>query len=278
MDARLQRRVQRYGWDKAEAHYERYWADQLEPAQSRLLGLAQIKPGDRVLDVACGTGLVTFRAADAVGPQGAVLGTDLSDAMVRHLSEEAHRRGLDHVTAVRADAEDLEVPSASCDVALCALGLMYVGDPVAALREMRRALRHQGRAVAAVWGARAQCGWAEIFPIVERRVASDVCPLFFQLGGGNALRYAFDAAGFGDLEVERMTTVLAYDSADAACGAAFAGGPVALAYSRFDAPTRDSAHAEYLESIAPYRHGAGYAIPGEFVIARGMKIEGPGTG
>jgi ubiquinone/menaquinone biosynthesis C-methylase UbiE len=273
MDARLQRRVQRYGWDKAVPHYERYWADQLAPAQSRLLSMAQLAPGERVLEVASGTGLVTFRAAREVGPGGAVLGTDLSDAMVLHLREEARRRRLDQVTVARADAEDLDIPSASCDVALCALGLMYVADPVVALREMRRVLHDRGRAVAAVWGARAQCGWAEIFPIVERRVASEVCPLFFQLGGGDALRYAFDAAGFSKVTVERMTTVLAYDSADAACGAAFAGGPVALAYSRFDASTRDGAHAEYLESIASYRQGTGYAIPGEFVIARGEKVE-----
>jgi hypothetical protein len=53
-------------------------------------------------------------------------------------------------------------------------------------------------------------------------------------------------------------------------GAAFEGGPVALAYSRFDAATRAEAQAEYLASIAPYRRGAGYAIPGEFVIACGV--------
>ncbi len=136
---------------------------------------------------------------------------------------------------------------------------------------MHRLLRPGGRVAVAVWGARAECGWAEIFPIVDRRVASDVCPLFFQLGAGNALRQTLAAAAFVDVEIERMTTTLCYDSNASACGAAFAGGPVALAYSRFDARTRDEVHEEYLASIAAYRRGSGYEIPGAFVIARAVR-------
>ena len=69
MDARLQRRVQRYGWDKASEHYEQFWARQLAPAHALLLDVAALSPGESVLDVACGTGLVTFAAARAVGRQ-----------------------------------------------------------------------------------------------------------------------------------------------------------------------------------------------------------------
>jgi ubiquinone/menaquinone biosynthesis C-methylase UbiE len=271
MDARLQRRVQRYGWDKAADFYERYWASQLQLAQDRVLAFAALAPGMRVLDVACGTGLVTFRAAVAVGSTGRVLATDISDAMVRQLRAAAIERGLTQVTAERSEAEELEAEDGAFDVALCALGLMYVTDPVRSLQHIHRALRPGGRLALAVWGARANCGWAEIFPIVERRVASEVCPLFFQLGSGDALRYALSAAGFGDIEAERLSTTLDYDSDESACGAAFAGGPVALAYSRFDATTRDEAHAEYINSIAIHRRGSGYAVPGEFVIARAVK-------
>jgi ubiquinone/menaquinone biosynthesis C-methylase UbiE len=184
---------------------------------------------------------------------------------------EAVGRGYARVTAVRMDAETLDFPHGSFDAALCALGLMYVPDPVAALREMRRVLSPGGRASAAVWGARNRCGWAEIFPIVESRVQSDVCPMFFQLGTGDSLRRAFVEAGFSDITVDRLSSILRYESAEEACGAAFAGGPVALAYSRFDAATRDGAHEEYLASIAPWRAGAGYDVPGEFVVGCGAR-------
>src|SRR2546426_3329594 len=111
VDARLQRRVQRYGWDKASGDYERFWSRQLEPAQARLLELADLRPGEQVVDVACGTGLVTFPAARAVGPAGRVVGTDLSQEMVTRAAADARARDLDYVTFSRADAEDLRLES-----------------------------------------------------------------------------------------------------------------------------------------------------------------------
>ena len=269
MDAKLQRRVQRYGWDKAAEDYERFWAAQLRPAQDLLLTFAGIRGGERVLDVACGTGLVTLQAASSTGPLGQVVGTDISEQMGERASAEARRRGVGHATFQRMDAETLDLPDATFDVAICALGLMYVPDPRRALQEMHRMLAPGGRAVAAVWGARKQCGWAEIFPIVESRVQSDVCPMFFHLGTGDTLAQAFRDAGFGGVRAERITTELAYEGEGQAIGAAFAGGPVAMAYSRFDESTRESAHAAYLESIAAFRRGSGYRVPGEFVVVRG---------
>ncbi|MDX1431354.1 MAG: methyltransferase domain-containing protein [Gammaproteobacteria bacterium] len=271
MDARLQRRVQRYGWDKAARDYEAGWRAQLEPAQSLMLELIALRPGERVLDVACGTGLVTFRAVDAVGASGSVVGTDISAEMVETARRLADAKGIRNATFARCDAEAMDLDNESFDAAVCALGLMYVPDPTKALGEMRRLLAPGGRAAAAVWGARRSCGWAEIFPIVDARIASEVCPLFFQLGTGDSLARCFEQAGFVDVRLERIAVDLRYANDDEALGAAFRGGPVALAYSRFDEPTRRAVHAEYLRSIEPYRSGTGYRIPGEFVAAVGVK-------
>lgn len=263
MDARLQRRIQRTGWDRAAARYEDGWRRQLAPAQERLLALADLQPGERVLDVACGTGLVTQAAAAFVGESGSVLGTDISAGMIA-LARERSADG--RIRYEKMDAEALELPDGSFDAALCALGLMYVPDPRRALVELRRVA---GRASVAVWGARGRCGWADIFPIVDARVRSEVCPMFFALGTGDALAAAFEEAGFGDLVVERLTVTLDYASGAEACDAAFVGGPVALAYSRFDETVRREVHAEYLDSIAAHRSGDGYRVPGEFVVVSG---------
>jgi ubiquinone/menaquinone biosynthesis C-methylase UbiE len=273
MDPQLQRRIQRYGWDRAADHYDASWAAQLLPAQDVLMTLAALGNGERVLDIACGTGLVTFRAAERVGPTGAVVATDISERMVQYTTREAARRGLAHVQCRRMGAESLEFPPASFDAVLCAFGLMYVPDVPAALGEIGRVLAPGGRVVAAVWGTRSRCGWADIFPIVEARVQSDVCPMFFQLGTGETLAESLARAGFARVVTRRISTELAYDSDAAATDAAFAGGPVAMAYSRFDEATRASARADYVASIARYRTGTGYRIPGEFVITRAERSE-----
>jgi ubiquinone/menaquinone biosynthesis C-methylase UbiE len=196
MEAALQRRIQRYGWDKAAIYYEDSWQQQLKPAQDKLLEMANLQPGEKLIDIACGTGLVSFPAAEKLGLNGFVLATDISDEMVKICTETAIEKKISNIQFKRMDAEELDVQDEQYDVALCALGLMYVPDPIKALKEMYRVIKPGGRAVAAVWGQRDHCGWAEIFEIVDKRVATEVCPMFFNLGNRDVLKRSFEMAGF----------------------------------------------------------------------------------
>jgi len=274
MDARLQRRIQRYGWERAADAYARHWHGPLAGLQAALLALAAPAPGEAVLDVACGAGVVSAVAAQAVGPAGHVLGVDLAEAMVQASAQHAQQLGLAQASFTRMDAEQLALPDASFDLALCVLGLMYVPDPEAALRELHRVLRPGGRAVLAVWGERAQCGWAPLFGIVDAEVHSEVCPLFFGLGQGDALAHCCASAGLRVTLQRRRIDTLHYEDAEAACAAAFAGGPVALAWSRFDAAVRARVQAHYLEAIAPWREGLGYRVPAEYVMVVAERMGG----
>jgi ubiquinone/menaquinone biosynthesis C-methylase UbiE len=266
MDARLQRRVQRYGWDRAARDYEPLWQSQLAAAQRVLLTAVAPAGGERVLDVACGTGLVSFAAAKAVGPEGEVLGVDLSAGMIEAARMRVAERGQSRISFARMDAEHLLLPPGTFDVVLCALGLMYVPDPSRALAEMQRVMRAGGRLGLAVWGERARCGWSSVFGIVQAEVASEVCPLFFSLGQGEALGDLCAGCGFEQVRLQRITTTLRYAGAAEACAAAFAGGPVALAWAHFSAATRARVCERYLATIARWSEGAGYAVPAEFVI------------
>ena len=163
-------------------------------------------------------------------------------------------------------AEELSFEDGSFDSVMCVLGLMYPADPQRAIEEMLRVLRFGGRAAACVWGRRERCGWAEIFPITDAQVESDVCPMFFQLGLPNALGYAFERAGFRDIREQRMDVTLTWNNAEEMLGAFFAGGPVALAYAKFAPEVREQVHAEFLASVTEFRRGDAFDIPGEFVF------------
>jgi ubiquinone/menaquinone biosynthesis C-methylase UbiE len=266
MDAKLQLRVQRYGWDAAAPHYEAGWMARLAAAQATLMDLADLRPGQSVLETACGSGLVTRRIAEAVGPGGSVLATDLAQKMV----DATAALGLANVRAARMNAETLDVEDGAFDRAVSALGLMYVPDPRRALREMRRALRPGGRAVATVWGERRRCGWAEIFSIVDAQVRSEVCPMFFATGAPSALRGDFERAGFAEIGERRQSETLEFPDARVLLDAVLIGGPVALAVSRFSADQMRQVSKQFLASVAEFRKlDGGYHIPGEFVTVAG---------
>lgn len=267
MEPRLQRRIQRYGWDLAAAIYEPLWRAQLAPAQAGLMACAGLIPGERVLDVACGTGIIALDAAARVSPGGDVVGVDLSGRMIEAARRRAMQEHHTNVSFERMDAEQLGLPDNSFDVALCALGLMYMPGPERAILEMRRVLRPGGRIILAVWGERSRCGWADLFPIVDAEVESDVCPLFFRLGQGETLADICSSAGFHVTVRSRISATLVYSDDDQACDAAFVGGPVALAWSRLDDDARERARVRYLDAIATWRRqDRTYRIPGEFVI------------
>lgn len=270
MEARLQRRIQRYGWDAAAGVYGEAWAEQLRPAHDMLLEMIGLEPGMRVLEPACGTGLLTLRVAQAVGPEGAVFATDISGEMVAATAADAADRGLLNVETARCDAEDLPVDDDTFDAALCALGLMYVVEPVMALAEMRRAVCPGGKVAATVWGERKNCAWAEIFPIVDAEVNSEVCPLFFSLGAPQSLVNAMSEAGLKDIEQHRQIVELCFADAGSLLYAKIDGGAVALAAKRFTPEARTRVEQAFLDSVADYRLGDGsYAIPGEIVTALG---------
>lgn len=266
MDSRLQRRIQRYGWDLAAAAYEALWKSQLAGAQSELMAHAGLMPGERILDVACGTGLVALAVARTIGPRGSVLGVDLSGVMIDEARLQARESRSLNATFARMDAENLLLPDAGFDVVLCALGLMYMPDSLRAACEMHRVLRRGGRVVLAVWGERSRCGWSALFPIVDAEVASEVCPLFFSLGHQDSLARLCTEAKLEVVDSRRIASTLVYADAEEACNAAFVGGPVALAWSRFSAAVRARVTSRYLEAIEPWRRAGGYEIPGEFVL------------
>ncbi len=116
----------------------------LRQATDAMLDMAGVKLGASVLDVAAGAGDQTLDIARRVGPQGRVLATDLSEAILVLAEANARQAGLLNVQTLAADGEDLPVDAGSFDAAACRLGLMFFPDPLQGLRGMHRALRPGG--------------------------------------------------------------------------------------------------------------------------------------
>ncbi len=118
----------------------------------RLVVFAQIPPGARVLDVACGRGAVLFPVAEAVGPSGKVIGVDLSAAMVTETAREIAARAVPNASVMQMDAEHLRFPDACFDFVLCGFAIFFFPQLNQALAEMRRVLVPGGQVAVSTWG------------------------------------------------------------------------------------------------------------------------------
>jgi len=190
-----------YGGNAAE-NYERYFVPAIgTPFATTLLDAAGLHRGERVLDVACGTGVVTRLAAERVGLNGAVAGLDINPSML------AVARSVPSSGAAiewhEASAESLPLADGSFDVVLSSLGLQFVADKASALRETRRVLAPDGRLAIATVGPT-----PPLFAILEQALARHVKPevaafmrAVFSLHEPQELEKLTSGAGFRDAEV-----------------------------------------------------------------------------
>jgi SAM-dependent methyltransferase len=111
-----------------------------------------LEPGDRLLDVACGTGAVAIPAAKQVGPSGQVTATDYSPGMVAETHKQAKKHGLSNITCACMEAQNLEFPDNSFDALACGFALFFFPDMRNALAEMRRVLMPGGKLGLSLWG------------------------------------------------------------------------------------------------------------------------------
>jgi SAM-dependent methyltransferase len=180
-----------------------------------LVDAAGVQPGERVLDVACGTGVVTRLAAERVGDRGRVVGLDINAAML------AVARSLPAVSSAaiewcEASALDMPLPSSTFDVVLCQQGLQQFPDRPAALAEMHRVLQAPGRLVACVWGALDRSpGMAALVAALERHVGVEAANnrrAPFALADAAELGSLVANAGFHEVSVQTLTGTARFPS------------------------------------------------------------------
>jgi len=180
----------------------------------RVLAAVGARPGERILDVACGTGVLARAAESAVGKGGSVVGVDVNEGMLA-----VARRLSDRVEWRTGEAEALPFDDGSFDRVVSQFGLMFFADRTRALREMRRVLRPGGRMAVAVWASLdATPGYAAVAEMLEEVLGADVARSIeapYALGDVAALRAAFVDAGLEGARIETVPGTARFASLDA---------------------------------------------------------------
>lgn len=267
--------VMDWGANSADAprNYEQY----LGPAMFEPLALATAEaveagPGDRALDVACGTGILTRVLSGRVGAGGRVIGLDLGEGMLA--TARSHSSPGAPIEYLQGSAQDLPFADGEFTVVTCQQGLQFFPDRAAALAEFRRVLTPAGRLGIACWGATAeQAGFKLIGEALDRHYGSDVGDLIrspFQLGDPAALRLLLEEAGFGDVVVEIERVEAGFPDADHFAPRVISAGPVADAFAAGDSEQQQAVTADVARALAPYRDGdrVAFEMPSLVAVAR----------
>lgn len=257
------------GWDERHAYLE----ERARPVAERMLERAAPRPGETILDLAAGTGVVGLAAARAVAPEGRVIIGDFSPAMVEAARRHAAALGLENVDFRVLDAEALDLPADLVDVVLCRWGYMLMGDPGAALAESRRVLRPGGRLACAVFDGPRQNPWAALPSAVlnargHMPAAESGAPGILALADRDRLEGLFARAGFANLRIEEVPFTWTFDDEDDYW--AFlndAAGALAMVIARLDDAERAAVRDQVAAELGPFRADGRIALPAQCLVA-----------
>jgi enediyne biosynthesis protein CalE5 len=223
LDPERVRREQREFWNSAAPGWKDLFVGLDRAAQhvsDRLVELARIKQGDRVLDIATGSGEPAVTAARKVGPNGLVVATDQSATMLDLARERAAALGLRNLKFVETDAETLAVEERDFDAAVCRWGLMFVGDLDTAARRIAELLAAGAGFATAVWSSAEKVPMASLGEEAVRKMANlpppvEGAPHPLRLADTKPLERSLERAGFKDLRVEPVIVKFEWQSAEA---------------------------------------------------------------
>ncbi|MEZ5064309.1 MAG: methyltransferase domain-containing protein [bacterium] len=263
------------GW----ARWESTVATWMQPATDTMFSLAGVTPGARVLDIACGAGSQTLVAARSVGADGHVVASDIADAMVQHVRENARAAGLANVTTLVGAAEDLAVDPNSFDAVICRLGLMLFAAPANALTAAHRALRPGGRLAAVVFTTPdANPFMARPLQVLLRHSGKTPPapgrPGIFSLGAPGRLAALFTEAGFADVHERTVSLHLRLPAAaDALTMIQQAFGLYRAIIEDSPEPVRDAAWAEVGSTLESFESPSGFVAPAEVIVVAGTRAD-----
>jgi SAM-dependent methyltransferase len=249
----------------------------LGAASEKMLDLANVQAGSRVLDVAAGTGEQTLLAAGRVGPSGYVLATDLSANMLSLAAEAASKAGFTNVDTRVMDAQSLDIDPDSFDAVICRIALMLFPNPAKALTEMRRAVKPSGKVAVMVFSTAEKNPFHGLSLAVVRRLGRMPSPAqgqpgMFALGGPGVLENTYKQAGFLDATVHAVSASRRFPStAEAIRTLRDSFLRLQDLMAQLNDADRELAWAEIEQQLRQFEGPNGFEAPGEVLIGVGTK-------
>jgi SAM-dependent methyltransferase len=272
------RESMRRSWGERTAQYAAATAGNNDRYAAVLLEKVAPRPGERVLDVATGPGVVAVMAAAAVGPDGRVVATDLAPEWGEVVARTCRAAGVSNVEFRAASADALGPADDAFDVALCQFGLMFVPEPVEALREMRRVLRRGGRMGVVVWstGDRVRLFTVTgplLQPYLPTPPPGQELPTPLQLGEPGLIERLAAEAGFREVRSERHTLDFLVADPEERWRHDVLGGPPATrdAVAALAEPERRALHDRYMAALEAYRREGVIRLPSEAIYLTAVK-------
>jgi len=221
IDSKQYKEELRHGYDNAAPGWQKWW-ETIERAtqevSKRLVELAEIKPGSKVLDIATGMGEPALTAAKQVGNTGHILAIDISPQMLSFAKERAISLGLQEVVEFKeGDAETIDLPSSTFDAALCRWGLMFLPNPKAGLSNIYGSLVKGGHFATAVWASPEKVPFISVPMNIVLQETNSPPPRTlgpFSMSDQNNLKKFYEESGFVHIVIERIKVVSDFDSSD----------------------------------------------------------------
>jgi len=261
-------------WDKIAEKFD-VWLPHIAPVSETLLAALDARPGERILDLASGTGEPALTLARRLKGHASITGIDAADGMVRVAQMKADRERLPGISFKCMPAEQLSFHDNAFDRVLCRFGVMLFTDPLQGLKEMRRVLKPGGRFALAVWStpeAIPTLHW--VYETFKTRLPENLHPPLAKvtsLGAPGLLQDLLKQAGFSDFSVDRHAFDYQFESFDDFWDTVEASDILKQQYDALPAGERNKIRDEVGRFARDFVHDGQLRIPHEYLVAAGTK-------
>lgn len=251
------------------------WLPYIQPVAEALISAADLAEGQRILDVASGTGEPSLTIARRFGPRLRITGVDGAEAMVKIAAEKAAREKLSGVDFRQMKAEALGLKSEQFDRVLSRFGVMLFDDPLAGMKEMRRVLKTGGKMAVAVWGEFSQIRSIHlIWEIIIKRLPQNerpALPKMADLGPAGKLEALLRSAGFQNFQIKPLPLRYTFDDFERYWQINTESGTLRAPLDQFSPEEQEKIKQEAAAAVAPYRRHGKIVIENLALLAAATK-------